>query len=86
MRSRAAKTKSAGRVVPRQERNDVRQLKRIPVSETNFTKAERKLLPDPDWITEDDADSVVCRRRELSDKGKEIPLEHVLKRYGYFRT
>ena len=53
----------------------------VPADETNLTSAERALLPDPDWVTEDDADFIIGMRGE--HKGKPIPLAKVLKRYGY---
>ena len=53
----------------------------IPASRFNLTPAERALLPDPDWVTEDDADVIISLRRERTEKP--IPLERVLKRYGY---
>ena len=55
--------------------------KRIPVTETNLTPTERALLPDPDCVTEDDADAIIGMRRGRTEKP--IPLEKVLKRYGY---
>src|ERR1017187_9177317 len=33
--------------------------KRIPVEGTNLTAKERALLPDPNWLTEDDADAIM---------------------------
>ncbi len=54
---------------------------RIPVTETNLTSAERALLPDPDWVTEDDADAIIGMRRARTERP--IPLEKVLKRCGY---
>ena len=53
----------------------------VPADETNLTAAERALLPDPDWVTEDDADFIIGMRGER--QGKPIPLAKVLKRYGY---
>ena len=55
--------------------------KGIPAEQTNLTPAERALLPDPDWVTEDDADAMIGMRRERTEKP--IRLEKVLKRYGY---
>jgi hypothetical protein len=43
---------------------------------------ERRLLPDPDVVTEGGADAIVAGRRS-AEKG--IPLKAVLKRYGYVR-
>jgi hypothetical protein len=53
----------------------------VPAGETNLTSQERALLPDPDWVTEDDADYIIGMRGER--EGKPIPLAEVLKRYGY---
>lgn len=53
----------------------------IRASRTNLTPEERALLPDPDWVTKDDADFVIGLRGEL--QGKPIPLARVLRRYGY---
>lgn len=53
----------------------------VPADQTNLTPQERALLPDPDWVTEDDADVIISLRRERTEKP--IPLERVLKRYGY---
>ena len=58
-----------------------RARKGIPAEQTNLTPAERALLPDPDWVTEDDADAIIGMRRERTEKP--IRLEKVLKRYGY---
>ena len=55
---------------------------RVPVEETNLTEEERALLPDPNWVTEDDADYILGLRSEKKG-GKSVPLEKVLKRYGY---
>jgi hypothetical protein len=53
----------------------------IPASRFNLTPQERALLPDLDWVTEDDADYIIGMRGER--EGKPIPLAKVLKRYGY---
>jgi len=53
----------------------------IPASRFNLTPQERALLPDPDWVSENDADVIISLRRERTEKP--IPLERVLKRYGY---
>ena len=54
----------------------------VPVEETNLTKAERELLPDPSVVTEDDADAITAYRRRSE---RPIPLEKVLERYGGIR-
>jgi hypothetical protein len=71
--------KNAKNGVP-QRRND--SSKPGPVAETNLAAEERRRLPQPDVVTEDDADAVVARRRSAE---KVIPLETVLKRYSYVR-
>ena len=51
----------------------------VPVEATNLSADERALLADPGWVTEDDADAVVARRRR---REKTIPLEQLLRRHG----
>ena len=53
----------------------------IPAGQTNLTPEECELLPDLNWVTEDDADYIVGMRGER--QGRPIPLAKVLKRYGY---
>jgi hypothetical protein len=48
-----------------------------PTSELNLTKEEIAMLPDPNWVTEDDADAIMSLRSER--EGGAIPLEDVLK-------
>jgi hypothetical protein len=78
--------KAESKARPRRRRNPelaVRHVARpgIPASRFNLTPQERALLPDPDRVTEDDADAIISLRRERTEKP--IPLERVLKRYGY---
>jgi hypothetical protein len=47
----------------------------------NLTPAERASLEDPEFITEDEADLIICDRREKTD-GPSIPLEQILKEFG----
>jgi hypothetical protein len=54
----------------------------IPAGDTNLTPQERALLPDPDWVTEDDADAIIGRRRER-EPGRRYSLEEVLRENGY---
>jgi hypothetical protein len=54
----------------------------IPASETNLTLQERALLPDPDWVTEDDADAIISMRR-LRRPGRTYTLDEVMHRLGY---
>jgi hypothetical protein len=56
---------------------------RIPVEATNLSQRERALLPDPGWVTEDDADAIVAARRRRETP---VPLEQALKRYGRRRV
>ena len=50
----------------------------IPVEQTNLTKAERALLPDPSVSTEDDADAIAAHRRRREPT---VPLNAALRRY-----
>ena len=54
----------------------------LPVDKTNLTPAERALLADPNYVTEDEADFIIGERRMRQEAHKAIPLEEVLKRYG----
>jgi len=56
--------------------------KRISVERTNLTARERALLPDPRWVTEDDADAIMSMREEKKAAGKSYSLEQVLAEYG----
>ena len=62
------------------ERDDV--LPPMPVEKTNLTPAERALLADPNYVTEDEADFIIGERRMRQEAHKAIPLEQLLKRYG----
>lgn len=53
----------------------------VPVEELNLTLEERAMLPDPDIVTEDDADLIIARRR-LAEDPKGTPWRKVLKEYG----
>ena len=39
-----------------------------PSAELNLSKEEIAMLPDPDWVTEDDADAIVSARRAAEGK------------------
>lgn len=54
-----------------------------PSAELNLTKEEIAMLPDPDWVTEDDADAIVSARRAA--EGKYSPIDDVLRRLGHKR-
>lgn len=67
-------------------RNKVRKNQPAPsqgllrVEESNLTAAERKLLDDPRFITEDEADLIIVRRRmKDSDITKMTPLESFIR-------
>jgi hypothetical protein len=53
-----------------------------PSSDFKLSKEEIALLADPAWVTEDEADAIICLRRERED-GEPIPFEEVLKEFGY---
>jgi hypothetical protein len=55
----------------------------LPSSKLKLTPEEIALLPDPRWVTEDDADAIVCRRQEA--EGKYSPVDDVLRRLGHQR-
>lgn len=65
------------------DRSDVRPpaQKRVRADRLNLTDEERALLPDPDWVTEDDADFIIARRAE-QEPGKRAGLEQVLRENG----
>ncbi len=50
-------------------------------SDFDLTAEERAMLADPSRVTEDDADAIIGRRRERSEKP--VPLDTILKRHGY---
>ena len=54
----------------------------MPVERTNITPAERALLADPNYVTEDEADWIICERRLRKEGHKATPLEEVLKRHS----
>jgi hypothetical protein len=54
--------------------------KRVPADCLNLTDEERALLPDPNWVTEDDADAIIARRRE---KEPTVSFEQVLRENGF---
>jgi hypothetical protein len=54
----------------------------VPADQTNLTPQERALLPDPDWVTEDDADVIISLRR-LRRPGRTYTLDEVMHRLGY---
>jgi hypothetical protein len=54
-------------------------LKRVPSEVLNLTDEERAVLPDPDWVTEDDADAIVSMRRKQEGS---VSFEEVLRKNG----
>jgi hypothetical protein len=54
---------------------------RFPVDQSNLTAEERKLLADPDWIDEDEADIIICKRRE-AEGHPSIPIEEIMRDLG----
>jgi hypothetical protein len=55
---------------------------RLPASEANLTAEERASLKDPNWIDEDEADAIICRRREKEPGNQPIPIREYLRRRG----
>jgi hypothetical protein len=55
--------------------------KRLPADRFKLTDEERSMLPDPSWVTEDDADFIIGLRRER-EPGKSASLEQVLSENG----
>jgi len=61
-------------------------LSRRPVSECPFqlTASEKKLLKDPDWIDEEEADLILAMREEREyEPGDSIPLREHIRRHGF---
>lgn len=53
--------------------------KRVRADRLNLTDDERALLADPEWVTEDDADAIVAKRREREGS---VSFEEVLRENG----
>ena len=51
-----------------------------PASQFKLTCEEIAMLPDRNWVTEDDADAIIARRRSREEH---VPLEQVVKQLGY---
>jgi hypothetical protein len=66
--------KTTSKLSAQQHREMLQMLKEL-------TPAERASLKDPNFITEDEADLIVCDRRDRED-GPSIPLEEVLREFG----
>jgi hypothetical protein len=56
--------------------------KGVPADRFNLSDEERAMLADPDWVTEDDADAIISKRRER-EPGKNVSLEDVLRENGF---
>jgi hypothetical protein len=70
---------------PRRSHKNPRALVRrvgkgIPAREFNLTPAERALLSDQDWVSEDDADAIIAYRRR---KEPAISLDDYLRQRGH---
>jgi hypothetical protein len=55
----------------------------VRADQLDLTPEERKILADPNWVTEDEADVIVTMRRQKAEKGKGISLQDFLKKHGY---
>jgi len=55
---------------------------RLPSSAVELTPEEKELLKDPDWIDEDEADTIIAMRIERQQEGSAVPFEEYLKRRG----
>ena len=66
----------------RRRTDDRDALPPMPVEKTNLTPTERALLADPNYVTEDEADWIICERRLRKEGHKAIPFEEVLREYG----
>jgi hypothetical protein len=47
-----------------------------------LTREEKKLLKDPDWIDQDEADTIIAMRIERQQSGSAVPFEEYLKKRG----
>jgi hypothetical protein len=61
-----------------------KRVTRRRASELNLTPEERAMLPDPDWVTEDDADAIVGLRRLKTEQP--ISLNELLTQLGLKRS
>jgi hypothetical protein len=55
---------------------------RLRASEVKLSPEERALLNDPDWVDEDDADLIICLRREKEEGNRYQPFDEYLKERG----
>ena len=54
----------------------------LPSEAVKLTAAERKLLSDPDWITEDEADTIISRRIMRKEGHLAKPIQQYLRERG----
>ena len=71
-----ARTSNASRIDP-----ETTDGKGVSADQLNLKAEERAMLPDPTLVTEDDADAIICRRRER-EAGKNVSLEDILRENG----
>jgi hypothetical protein len=55
---------------------------RLASSAVELTREEKRLLRDPDWIDEDEADTIIAMRIERQQGDSAVPLEEYLKKRG----
>ena len=53
---------------------------RLPTSAVELTREEKKLLKEPDWMDEDEADAILALRDLEKDKRRAIPFRDYLKK------
>lgn len=56
--------------------------RRVPSAAVKLSPEERKLLSDPDWLDEDEADLIMSLRVERAEGRLAIPFEEYLKKRG----
>lgn len=55
---------------------------KLPSSEVDLTAAERRMLEDPNSISEDEADAILSLRIDKEEGAAAIPFREYLKRRG----
>jgi hypothetical protein len=60
--------------------NDAARPAALPSSEFNLTTEEKAMLADPNWITPDEADGIICMRRDR--EGGAVDIEDMLSEHG----
>ena len=71
-----ARTSNARRIDPKTTDG-----KGVSADQFNLKAEERAMLPDPNWVTQDDADAIICKRRERK-AGKNVSLKDILRENG----